>query len=221
MKTIIQFSLTLALLLIAMPGLIAEDETQEPPVRYNLDVDGKLYSIAESIPFKITGSLINPTIKIIAEPTKEFMYGGITFVYPRNFTFEADIKDPNDKNWTLSGTYFSISYSLLSEKITAEQFADSLVEAFGNTQFKSRSSINIEFLGEKYNGTRLNLILSEQKMTQDIIVIPSKEGTKLFIFQDILIETGTTSKEAIETLALLKKKLPIKESKEVKPKTNK
>jgi hypothetical protein len=219
-KTFNHFFLALALLIVTIPDLFADDETREPPIKYNLDVDGKLYSLIGGEPLKITGTLTNPIVKIKAEPYREFTYGGISFVYPRHFTFEADLKDSDCKSWLLSGKSFILTYFLFSEKITLEEYAGSLIEAFGKENC-TKSLTTIEFLGIKYNGIKLDLVLSGQKIIQEYFIIPSTEGSKMILFQDSLTETGAATKEAIETLALLKLKLPVKENKDVKPNTGK
>src|SRR6188508_2535975 len=103
-----RFALSFAAVLALGSGVYASDETREPPAKYRLEVDGKAYAIAEGEALKLTGTLTDPTVKLLVEPYREFAHGGVTFLYPRSFTFEADLQDADAKNWTLSGNDFKI-----------------------------------------------------------------------------------------------------------------
>lgn len=186
----------------------ATDETREPSARYRVEMDGKTYAVNEGESLKLTGTFNNPTVTIYDEPYREFSYGGVSFLYPRSFSFEAELKRPGHKNWTLSGKEFKIIYFLFSTNVTADHFADNLADRFGKQNCKT-SRITFELTGQKIEGTRLEVALGG-KLTMDIYRLPSGGQTKLLVFQDIPDNSGQPSQEGRDALSLLKKSLAVK-----------
>jgi hypothetical protein len=199
-----------AVVLLVFTGLVnANDETREPPAKYRLELEGKAHLLTEGEPLKLTGSFNNPTAKILPEPHREFTYGGVSFLYPRAFMFEADLSDPANKQWTLSGNDFKIMYFVMSQKVTPEQYARSTMKQLGEKNCKL-SEVTTDLLGKKLPGTRLEATITGHRIIFDIFTLPATDGSRLLILQDNPDEAGRNSKEGQESVAVLKKSLTMK-----------
>jgi hypothetical protein len=198
----------LAMALVSSFGMVRADDTKEPPVKYRLEVDGKVYPAVEGEAVKITGTLMNPTVKIVAEPFREFGYGGVSFQYPRAFTFEADVKDRDYKSWILSGNDFKIMYFLLDEKTTPDSYADEMIKQFGQKN-ATKSAMKSDVLGGNRDGVRIDVTLAGHKMTMDILCVPFAGGTRVIVLQDAP-KSGQSSPEAKAALPVLKKTWAVK-----------
>jgi hypothetical protein len=134
-------------------------------------------------------------MKLVAEPYREFGYGGVSFQYPRAFSFEADVKDRENKSWILSGNDFKIMYFLQGEKLTSDNYADEMIKQFGAKNAK-KSAMTSDVLGGNRAGTRIDVTLAGHRMTLDILCGPFAEGTRVVVLQDSPKEAGQSSQEA-------------------------
>ena len=179
-----------------------EDVSQEPPLQYTLEIDGKSHPVTLEKPLQIQGTLENPTITLSASSTREFPYGDIRFQYPSYFTWEAEIEGPRNAVWTLSGNDFKIMYFLESEDITIKEYLDAFVEQFGKEN--CQVSKNKRKLGTTtYPGEKILIDLSGIELTMEVYLIPSKTGSRLLVLQDSPAEGDPLSGEAAGTLKLM------------------
>jgi len=199
---------TVVVLLLAGSSPRTLDETREPPMKYRVDLDGKVFAIAEGESMKLDGTWTDPTIRIVADPHRRFSYGGVSFLYPRGFTFEADVDDPDSRSWILSGNDFTIMVFVLSGRITPEAYADSVAGRFGDENCK-RSALPEDLLGRKIHGTRLDVRVVGHRLTIDVFALPAVEGTRLLVLQDSPDESGRESRESRETMAVLRQSMAI------------
>src|SRR5262245_43616031 len=86
----------------------AVDESQEPPLVCVVKLDDSSIELTEGETGQVNGTFTNPKLTVTPQPNRTFPYQGITFKYPRAFNFEADLSDPESKNWTLSGNDLKI-----------------------------------------------------------------------------------------------------------------
>jgi hypothetical protein len=71
----------------------AADDTQEPPLKYTLEIDGQAHVVVLDKPVKIHGVYSNPNAVLRASSIRYFTYGDLSFQYPASFTWEAEIVD--------------------------------------------------------------------------------------------------------------------------------
>jgi hypothetical protein len=147
-------------------------------------------------------------VKLVAEPYREFNYGGVSFQYPRAFAFEADVKDGDYKNWTLSGNDLKIMYFIMNEDLTSEAYADEMIKQFGARNSK-KSPITSDLLGGKKEGTRVEVTLAGIKLSMDILCLPFQGGTRVLVIQDSA-KGAPQSQEAKEALPVLKRTWAVK-----------
>jgi hypothetical protein len=173
------------------------DETQEPPLKYELKLGDQTLSITEGATVEASGTFTNPKVTLTPEPHRTFPYGGLSFRYPRAFVFEADVSDPDVKTWTLSGNDLTILVFVFSDEVTTEAFAGGMAEQFGEENSRITSTDARIPVGEKVlRGTQMDVVLAGQQLQIDILHIPTKaEGTTLLVLQDSRGESGKPSKE--------------------------
>ncbi len=178
------------------------DESQQPPLLYTLTIDDKSQIIQLDTPTKIDCSLVNPTVVLSASPVRHFSYGCIEFDYPANYTWEAEIMDDMDKQWTLSGTDATIIISLNPEQVGTKDVAQALFEGFS----KNSPTITLceRVIGDTtYKGQCVTVRFSETTLVTEVYAFPSEYGSRIFMLQDILTDDGKHSADAESFFKLL------------------
>jgi len=194
----------LALLFATSIAARAADENREPPLKYRCEVGGKIFTLADGEPLKLSGVGADPTITVRPEPFREFPYGGVKFRYPSNFTFEADTADAETKHWTLSGNDFKIMYFVIQDDVSDAQYVGAMVGQFGEEKC-TQSKTSITLNKYQYAGTRLKVTIAGNSMTMDVFRVGSGKQTRLLVLQDNPDDAGKPSAEGRATLATLKK----------------
>jgi hypothetical protein len=185
------------------PAAATADESIEPTLKYTVKVGEKTITIAEGETVQLEGTLTNPQVSVTPDAYRVFPYQGVSFKYPRSFTFEADFEDPSAKNWTLSGNDFKIMFFALDETTTPAEFASNMIQQFGNKNAKiTNANASLTLGNQKLSGTSLRLTVATHHMVMDVYRIPSPgKKTKLIVFQDNLDDSGNRSSEGKKTLA--------------------
>lgn len=188
--------------LVSSPA-VAADETQEPRQVFRVEIAGQIHRVPEGDPLPLQGTFTDPTVKITAEPFREFTYGGMSFRYPKQFTFEAEVEGDGNRNWTLSGNDFKIMAFVLPDDVSADAYAAAIVAQFGEenctvSEFKS------DLPGAEEQGTQIKVNVAGHAMTMDVIELPTEKGSRLLVLQDSPTAAGARSKEAQATMKELK-----------------
>ncbi len=178
------------------------DESKEPPLEFVVNVGGKSMTITEGKPANLEGMFTNPKISVAPQPFRVFPYQGITFKYPRSFTFEADLATPNYKNWTLSGNDLVIMYFVLEGQITTDDYASKMMDELGRKNCKiTNANAKITLGKQTLSGTTFHATVASQKMGIDIYRVPSPGiTTKFLVFQESLDEQGNRSDEGKQAI---------------------
>jgi len=179
------------------------DESQEPPLEFVVHVDDTSVTLIEGESGQVNGTFTNPKVSVTPRPYRTFPYQGITFQYPRAFNFEADLSDPDSKNWTLSGNDLKIMYFVLNSQLTTRDFAKDMIDRFGRENCKLlNANAKITLGKETLSGTTIQMTVASSRMVMDIYHVPSsnKSVTKILVFQDNLDDNGHRSAEAKQAL---------------------
>jgi hypothetical protein len=189
------------------------DESKEPPLAFVVNVGDKSITITEGRTVQLDGKFANPQISVNPHPYRVFPYGGITFKYPRTFAFEAEIADPDQKNWILSGNDFKIMYFVLNARLTTGEFANNMIDEFGRENCKVTDANAKIILGKQtLFGTTIQITVATHKMVTDIYRIPSRGAvTKLVVFQDSLDDAGNRSNEGMQALKELESSFTVEQ----------
>ena len=182
------------------------DESKEPKLKYELKIGDKTVTVAEGETVKVEGQFSDPSVNIIPGKTRTFPYSGMSFAYPSNFVFEADMSDAASTSWTLSGNDFVVMIFHLEAEMTTDMFANEMIGQFGSANAKiANEKLNVTLGDHELSGTQLEVSIASHKLVQKIVKIPSKNGqTKLLVFQDSLNDDGSHSaeaKKAMKTIA--------------------
>jgi hypothetical protein len=183
---------------------LAEDESVEPPLQYTLTVGGKSQQISENAPFSI--GEVKPDDKAVLSVADQriFGYRGLTFPYPRYFSFEADLQNASSLSWTLSGNDCTLMVFAFSEKLTPQQFAASLAERFGSET--KISTVDLTLGGTKYAGAKVDATITGTHMVMEILPLASPSAkSMLLVIQDSMSDAGTHSPEYAKVMAALGK----------------
>jgi hypothetical protein len=191
-----------------VPAIAADeaDESAEPPLKYSVQVGDKTVAASEGEAIQLEGTFVNPKLKITPHPFRVFPYQGVSFNYPRGYSFEADFDDPNVKIWTLTGNDFVIMFFAMDVAISAEQYAKDMVEQFGGENAKiTNANAKIKLGKHEFSGVTMQATVVTQTLELQIYHLSTKgNGTRLLVFQDCLDDAKKQSKEAKETLTEIK-----------------
>lgn len=188
----------------------AADESVEPPLELTIVVNGQEQPISFNQPVTIKGDYKNPSITIKPAPTRHFPYGGIAFNYPVHFAFEAEIGQPNYKQWSLDGQNVVIMYFSMGIEFTPETYVAQMVRQFGED--KSVVTPTERRLGKHtLKGQRVRITVGDSAViVQEGLALPAPAGTsRILVLQDTPAADGSTSAEMTEVLKLLGESLNI------------
>lgn len=157
------------------------DENAEPERAYTLQVDGQQVALQPGVEVQLEGRFENPTVKLVLGSTRNFRYGGVSFDYPANFVWEADVSDPSFRMWTMDGADVSLMVFRTSFGFSAEEFVDSLAEEFDS--FES-NPISQELGALKLQGQAVTTEVAQSVLTYDVFEVPSEVGSTLLILMD-------------------------------------
>jgi hypothetical protein len=180
-------------------------EEIEPPLQYQLKIGKTAQAISEGVPATFEGTFTNPAVLLEVAPERIFPYGGVTFSYPRHYTFEADFTSPGLKIWTLSGNNFKIMHFVTGELLTADVFLTSMMQQIdSNGGPISTEPVSITLGGQSVTGRRLRMTLANQAFYTDAYALPRTGGqSRLLVLQDALTEAGEASPESATAIGLL------------------
>ncbi len=187
------------------------DESKEPPLQFIVTVGNRSVAITEGETVRLDGAYTDPTITVTPQPFRVFRCQGISFKYPRSFTFEADLADPDAKTWTLSGNDFKIMFFVSNSPLTSTGFADGMIEQFGRENCRViDANAKITLAGQPLSGTTIRITVATHELVQDIYQLPSRGGvTRLLVLQDSLDDARDRTSEGRKTLKELESSFTI------------
>ncbi len=180
------------------------DEAKEPPLKLTLRINGESFPLEYGQEVQLEGEFKNLKVSVHASKTRTFDYGGVSFDYPANLNWEADVENAFHKNWTLSGNDCSVMFFVIGVEGTNEEFVRNVVEQYGesNTEIKP---ITQKLGSQTLKGHRLIVELAGNKLVQDVLSVPSPAGqTRLLVLQDVAPERTPDLEEPKQILELLK-----------------
>lgn len=203
------------LLLVGVVGLVgpghAADESREPVLAYSLEIDGQPHDILLDTPVTLPGSHTDPVVVLRAAATRRFAYGGVAFEYPAAFTWEAEIRSPTDRTWTISGNDCRIMVFVLPEAMSVGDYARAMEGQFGKGKTRIGDTTRI-FSGTKREGKRLDVEVTGVKLNFEMFALPSAKGSRILLFQSSPPDDRPVSRESGVALSLLETTLVDTES---------
>ena len=201
-----------------------EDESQEPPLTYEVKLDDQTITFKEGETTEITGMFTNPKVTITPRQSRVFPYQGIRFKYPRSFGFEADVSKPIAKNWHLKGKHLRISLFVTPSDLSTGQYAEGMRKIMGlaNTEI-TNAHAEITLGTETLQGTSVQFqVITKTQVIKlsttavlDIYKVPSQgHQPRFLLFQDTLDKDGNHSKEYGDVIAGMKTSFALTEYRE-------
>ena len=171
---------------------------QKPVQKFYVTVNGRQYSTYEGDTLKAEGR----EIIIRAANYLTFDYGALHFDYPGYFVYNFE-EEEGYKNWTLSGNDFVIMYFELEAEVELSAFVKELVNKFGKKNC-TLSKIKIKLGTLELEGTRIDVVLIETRLTQDVYSIKANDGkTHLMLFQDTKGDDGSGSPDSVIAMEII------------------
>jgi hypothetical protein len=193
----------LTILLLGIGSIcFAADDSQEPPLKYTIEINGQQHDFVLDRPVQIHGTYRDPKVVLRASLTRHFTYGALAFQYPASFIWEAQIKAPDEKSWTLSGNDFKIMYFVLPGMLSVDEYAQALAKEFGKGS--TRISDTERMLGgHRHKGKLLLVKLVGTALCFEVYALPARAGSRLLVFQDTPPDNKAISEEGEKALRLL------------------
>src|SRR5690349_4597241 len=69
----------------------ADDETKEPKLGFTVRVGSTELHLSEGDQLPAKGTFTDPSVSVTVDPERVFTHAGLSFAYPRNFSFEAEL----------------------------------------------------------------------------------------------------------------------------------
>ncbi len=175
------------------------EEDEEPPLLFSIVVNGDTVKMLENDIQTLEGKYTDPTLSVSVHNWRQFPHGGISFEYPRNFSFEAEF-DSYGKIWTLSGNSLTIMYIKMNGFLTIDMYTNELKSQFGQDNCKVEE-ITKTMNGETFDGRLLTVTLLTQNLNMEILEIDGDETKDFLVFQDAPNELESESGEYTKTMA--------------------
>jgi hypothetical protein len=189
----------------------ADPESIEPPVGYSLKVGDKVVRLKEREPAVLDGTFTNPKITLTADDYRVFPYAGVSFQYPSDFAFQAELDDKNLRRWSLDGKNCVIMVQEYGVKIELDDLVNAIAKQYGEGN-SVQTEISLTLGGRKLDGKRIKAKLAGSTIVQDVLAIPTTKGAKVMLLQDSPNDDGTPSEERrllekrlVESFAFTKK----------------
>jgi len=196
--------LVITLLLTVLASSIHANESTEPNLNYTLKIGDRSYAVVEGEAFKVDPISDKLEARLVADVHRIFSHQNFSFRYPRYFTFEADLSDPKDKSWTLSGNDCKIMILTFRGTLTPKQFAANLAQTFGEKN-TTTTDAKVKLGKTTYDSAFVDTTVAGNRMMMEILpTTPPKGWTKLFVIQDSVSDAGAHSKEYRELMEMLR-----------------
>lgn len=192
------------LVCLAVLSPVRADETKEPPLKLTLKINGESYPLEYGQDIQLRGEFKNPKVSVHASKTRTFEYGGISFDYPANLNWEADVENALYKSWTLSGSESMLMYFVIGAEGTYDEFVRDIVKQYGQAKTEVKP-VTRKLGSQSLKGRRLVVEFAGYQLVQDVLSVPAPSGqTRLFVLQDVVPERTPDLEEPKLIFDLLK-----------------
>lgn len=180
--------------------------TQEPPVQYEVLLNGKVYPITEAIPKRISGTFNNPEIRVHTLPYRHFENEVLVFDYPIYFNFDFEKEGSAYSNWTFTGKSVTVMQFLMGAEVPLKDFVTQMLHKFG----EANCTVNYdkEVIGKiELETANLMVRIVGQPLNIKFYARSTQRQTYFLAIQDALNDDESTTTEYNQFLILLKRTL--------------
>ncbi|QDU86596.1 hypothetical protein Pla163_37470 [Planctomycetes bacterium Pla163] len=160
------------------------DETEEPPARYLLTVDGTTTTVFAERNFEIAvgGATYRGSIEPL--PTRELTVDGYCFEYPVGMSFEHESED-GVTIWTLEGSETTAMVFRFDERFTLDEMAEIQEDGLGELGETDTSPASMKLGDHEVGGVRIRMEAGPFGLTSEVFPFEDAEDSHLWlILQD-------------------------------------
>jgi hypothetical protein len=183
---------------------------QEPPQIFYLEFDGKKVPIELDKPFPTEALEGTRSVTLRVEPFRVFRHGGLSFHYPREYTFEADHTTPGLALWTLSGNDCVIMVQRYEGDRDPEAMrqlvVNGLAAKYKDAKLK-RGEATWKLKDTTLKGIRLEVELAGSGLHQDLYAFRAGDSSVVLMIQDSLQDDGKPSADRVRADKMLSETL--------------
>ncbi|MCW1913093.1 hypothetical protein OJ996_05890 [Luteolibacter sp. GHJ8] len=187
--------------------LVYGAEDREPALGYTLRIDGKEIRLEPGKEIQVDGEFKDPKVSLVPDKFRKFSAAGVSFNYPSHFGFAMDAEEEGVTIWTLDGTNVVIMLQAYDAVMNPKEFGEILKSNYGPAT--EVEAISHTFGGKKYSGVRVRAILAGASLTQDLIALPSPEGSRILLLQGLDEKDEASKKDAKTVLKFLDETLKL------------
>lgn len=172
----------------AAPALFhafSADESEEPPARYELTIDGTTTTVVAKRSFEVTvgGATYRGSIEPL--PTRELTFESFHFEYPEAMSFAHD-NAFGATTWTLDGDSVTLIVFRFADPFTLEEMVEIQKEGLDELGETRLSAATLQLGQSEVEGTKIDLEADLFAFTTLVFPVEDAETTRLwFVLQDI------------------------------------
>jgi hypothetical protein len=174
-----------------------------------LETNGKRATIELDKPFDLEALAGDKTATLRAEPYRVFPYAGLSFRYPRGYSFEAKLK-PNLSTWTLKGSHVVITidrFPGLRDHVAIRQaMVKNMLKSYAGSKTRELDT-QLDVKGATLTGRRIEVTLAATLLHQDLLSLVAGNDTVVLMLQDTPQEDGKPSPERVVVDNMLRETL--------------
>lgn len=179
----------------------------EPPLRYQLTVDGKSHTLLLDRPLELNIGGRPVKLKLQAANYREFAIAGVRFHYPCQMSYEVDKSTPGLTIYTLDGNDAVIMLmcpgQILGKDELLKETVANLKAEYGKGKVVEEP-LELKLNGSLLRGSRLRIQLLGQSLIQDCLGFRHQGRSYLLILQDSP-RGGKPSPEGANVVKLLQR----------------
>lgn len=181
------------------------DATEEPPLEFTLDVEGKTVQVRLDEPFQIDAGGKKVSLQLGVKPYRTFFQSGVRFRYPNYYEFEAEADSPEVIMWTLSGNDNALmlfKYPKGDSEATLKSSTDAAIEQYGKKNVK-QAKCTIKLADQNLSGKRLDITIADATIRQDVYAFTTEGSSFILIVQDSPEDGKKMTEETRDAIKML------------------
>ena len=187
--------------------LVCGAEDREPALGYTLRINGKEIRLEPGKEIQVDGEFKDPKVSLVPDKFRKFSGAGVSFNYPSHFAFAMDAEEEGVTIWTLDGNNVVIMLQAYDAVMSPKELGEVLKSTYGPTT--KVEGVSHTFEDKKYSGVRVSAIMAGASLTQDLIALPSPEGSRILLLQGLDEKDAASKEEAKAVLKFLDETLKL------------
>jgi hypothetical protein len=202
-----------AICVLAQIGFAEEaKEAQTPPQIFYLEAGGKKLPVELDKPFATSAIAANETATLRVSAYRLFPYAGLRFFYPQDFTFAANLDDPDVSIWTMRGSDSLIMVQRYPNQPDAAKVQKEMLGVLA-TQYqggiRKQTDATLALKSTQLKGVSLDITLGIAQLRQELFAFPSGKDVIILLLQDTPQANGQPSPQRVKVEKILSSSLQL------------